>query len=79
MWRHREDLMRRLDHVLGQLDLGIGYIDGYLDLPESAYFRCTIAGYEKLKDTLLEVDREAMETLTKSHSTFGCALPLPCP
>ncbi|KAF9644101.1 hypothetical protein BDM02DRAFT_1229982 [Thelephora ganbajun] len=60
---YRADLIQRLDYVLSQLDPGSGQKQWY----------------EEFRTALLEVDEEAMNTLIGCHSTFMCALPLPCP
>ena len=69
MGRHREDLIKRLGYVQGQLDRGPRYLLKYV----SAY----ITGsdiivrkmhYGKLKEVLLEVDGEALEILTRTPS-----------
>ena len=93
MWRHRQDLIERLDQVLRQLD---GELDGFkqykpsvdIDHISQAKVRCS-----ELKRVLVEVDTEATNDLGREsprlifwgplthaehHSTFICALPLPC-
>ena len=59
MGRHREDLIKRLDHVLGQLEEGLGH-----SLQPQRIKR----EYKELKDTLLEVDEEATNILTRTPS-----------
>ena len=85
MGHHRTDLIRRLDHVLKRLDRGLGYLRqhnpefGQLHLWRMEYV------YQKLRETLLHVDAEAraeaevIGRVAGSHTTFVCALPLPCP
>ena len=83
MWRHRKDLNNQLDHSLEQLNHKLKYIQvgNCFTLMSGAQQR--MEQYGELKRVLLEVDREAMNTLTpmciESHSTFACSLPLPCP
>ncbi|KAF9644302.1 hypothetical protein BDM02DRAFT_994520 [Thelephora ganbajun] len=60
---YRADLIQRLDYVLSQLDT-------------ESYKK---QQYEEFRTALLEVDEEATKTLTGYHSTFMCAIPLPCP
>ena len=59
MGRHREDLIERLDHVLGQLDEGSGH-----SLQPQRIKR----EYKELKEILLEVDQEATDVLTCTPS-----------
>ena len=68
MWCHREDLVMRLDHVLEQLDLGIRHLRQYK--PGLGEWRIQLAKerYEGLKAELLDVDGEAMNTLTRTFS-----------
>jgi len=67
MERHREVLIKRLDHVLGQLDKGLGHLKeqipwlGEYHIPEAR------EQYGELREVLLEVDREASEILTRTH------------
>jgi len=56
MGHHREDLVKRLDHVQGQLDQA-----GHGQWPMSKHCK-------KFKKALLEVDREALEILTRKPS-----------
>jgi len=77
MGGHRQDLIKRLDYVLGRLDLGPKHLEQNPRSDED-FVREAEARYRKLKEVLLEVDKEAMEILTESHSTFVCAPPLMC-
>jgi hypothetical protein len=64
-WGHREDLVRRLDHVLGRLDRGLEWLQTYrwaLDVEE---FQQSKEQYGELRDALLEVDREPTAVLTR--------------
>ena len=95
MWRRREVLIKRLDHVLGQLDKGPEHLKQQKPSFGEQHIRKMREQYEELKEELLEVDREAfsmsfglitrfdlltpVRTFTESHSTFVCALPLPYP
>ena len=64
MWRHREDLIRRLDHVLGQLDR-----PDHLQQRKPTLYRYQISDaktqYSELRAALLEVDVEAMNALAR--------------
>jgi len=65
---HRKDLVERLDYVLGQLDRGSGYLKQHkLWIDEDDILRAK-RQYRALKEVLVEVDREAMETLTRTPS-----------
>ena len=59
MGGHRNDLVKRLDYVLGQLGQGLGYYQQYHRLKRQ---------YKELKDILLEVDRETTGILTRTPS-----------
>ena len=96
VWRHREDLINRLDYVLGQLGLGLEYLQQRKSCFWDDSIQAAKEQYRGLRKLLLEVDGEAVNTLTRtslwsihfglltptdhteSHSTFMCALPLPC-
>jgi len=100
MGHHREVLIKRLDHLLERLDGETEHLDQHQRTTILGGYELVIAKrqYGGLKDILLEVDRKALEILTRtpfsrstcsiysppripteSHSTFVCALPLPCP
>lgn len=68
---HREDLLRQLDHVLGQLNLGPGYPLQYTSLIWYPHFRSEKRCYEKLKEVVLEVEDKATEILTRMLSRFA--------
>ena len=62
MWYHRKKLLQHLDHVLGQLELGLDHLqkhdpwfDG--DIHSRQY------QYGQFREALLEVDKEAIELL----------------
>ena len=57
---HREDLVERLDHVLGQLDRGLGYIEQHQpDINPYQLHRAKM-DYKMLKEVLLEVEQESL-------------------
>ena len=70
MGHHREELRKRLDRVLGQLDLGPEYVDRHR--PDIREFgidtKITKDQYRELKQVLLGVDRQAMDTQTRTSS-----------
>ena len=61
MGHHQEDLIKRLDHVLGQLDWGL-LEEHRLSLGEGN-IQMAKGQYEELRRVLLQVDREAMNDL----------------
>jgi len=66
MERHREVLIKRLDHVLRQLDRGLGYFKEQDPLLDEDHIQKAREQYKELKRVLLEVDREASEILTRT-------------
>ena len=71
MGRHREDLLRRLDHILGQLDLGLETLRRHKpDLNEDDVERMK-AEYGQLREVLLEVDGEATDMLIGEYLGLG--------
>jgi hypothetical protein len=62
---HRKDLINRLDHVLEQLDRGLEYLKQHKPSIDERHLRRAKEDYTKLKEVLLEVDREAVEILTR--------------
>ena len=65
---HREVLVKQLDHILGQLDRGLGHFQKHKPILKEGHIITAKAEYRKLKEVLLEVDREALETLTRMPS-----------
>ena len=66
MWGHRDDLIRHLDCVRGQLDRGSEHSEQYCrPWTNGGDIRRRKAQYERLKDALLAVDRITMETLAR--------------
>ena len=54
MGQHHEDLAQWLDHILGELDRGLGYFKQHTTVFDSEDdIRGAKEGYEKLKDVLL--------------------------
>ena len=67
---HRKDLVKRLDHVLKELDRGPGYLKQYKLWIDEVGVRRAKGQYINLKETLLEADREALEVLTRTPSAY---------
>ena len=60
MQRHREDLVKRLDHILEQLDRGLEYLWQHSQWILGEYeVREAKKQYGELRELLLEVDRQA--------------------
>ena len=97
-WSHRDDLIKHLDRIQGQLERGLGYFQQQRPEIDEDWIERNKERYGLLKNVLLRVDERAMKTLTRmplrlilfvsvlilvdvseTHSTFACALPLPCP
>ena len=66
MWCHRDDLIKHLDHVLGQLGHGLEHFKQHQPSIHERGIRARKRRYRDLKFTLLDVDRGAMETLTRT-------------
>jgi len=66
---HREVLVKRLNHVLGQLDWGSRYLKQQNPSLGERHIPAAREQYRKLKEVLLEVDKEASEILTRM--SFG--------
>ena len=65
-WCHRDDLIKHLDHVLGQLDRGLEYFESYKPWANETDIQKSKVQYAHLQDVLLEVDERAMENLTRT-------------
>jgi hypothetical protein len=92
MGHHRADLLRHLDHVLGQLDRGLEYLKQHNPQFDEDRLHGMKDQYQNLRELLLEtIGSTSSPTTTPlristparmhagSHTTFMCALPLPCP
>jgi len=66
MGRRREVLIKRLDHVLGQLDRGLGHLQQQNPVLGGDHVPEAREQYGELRDILLEVDKEASEILTST-------------
>lgn len=84
MWmrHHREDLIKRLNHVVGELDREPEYFSQRGFWPEDPTrdgIRATKKLYGELRDILLEVDRMETFDLAQSSPSLSSAQPLPLP
>ena len=66
MGRHREVLIKRLDRVLGQLDMGLGYLHEQNPLLHSDHIPRAEKQYRELRKVLLRVNEKALEVLTRT-------------
>ena len=66
MCHHREDLIRRLDHVLGRLGRGSEYLKRHKPWIDEYHILTGKGEYGRLREVLLEVEREAMNTLIRA-------------
>ena len=64
---HRQDLIERLDHILGELDRRSGYLK-HRELRIGEDPQQVRRQYEGLKEVLLEVDEKALVILTRTPS-----------
>lgn len=60
---HRGELLQRLDHILGQLDLGLIHLQRHKQSLKPSDVLQMKEQYGQLKEVLLEVDREAIDAL----------------
>ena len=63
MGYHRKKLLQHLDHVLGQLDLGLVYFQQQRPLISEYGIQKRETQYGQLKEVLMEVDKEAIDDL----------------
>jgi len=61
----RKDLLQQLDHVLGQLDLGLGHLKQHKSSLDEFDIWLMNEQYRGLKETLLNIDKETVNTLTR--------------
>ena len=57
MGHHQEDLLKRLDHVLGQLDLGLDYLQQHKPSLDEDAIQQMKEQYRELREVMLEVSR----------------------
>ena len=67
MGHHRRGLIVRLDHLLRQLAWGPGYIQQYNPRCGEDNIRIAKIQYGKLKELLLEMDKEALRVLARMY------------
>ena len=81
MWRHREILIKRLDHVLGELDKGLEHLRQQNPSLDRYDIQKSKEQYGRLKDELLEVDRKAFSASTPFRliNLFGSLTPARMP
>ena len=63
MGYYRKELLQHLDHVLGQLELGLDHLQQHIPQLNEGDIQQRQSQYEKLRKVLLEVDKEAIELL----------------
>ena len=68
---HRKDLLKKLDHVLGQLDLGLGHLQQHKSSLDEFDIWLMKEQYGGLKEVLLNIDKEAINILTRKHSRLA--------
>ena len=66
MWYHRDDLLERLDHVLGELDRGLAYFAQHKPQIDKDEIQKRKEQYGELKNVLLEVEKEMMKPLIRT-------------
>ena len=66
MGNHRKELINRLDHILGQLDLGLEHLKLRKPSLKDHNVRKSKEQYGELKKLLLEVDGQAVNILTRA-------------
>ena len=67
---HREDLIEHLDRVQGQLERGSEYFKQHEPLVDEGRIQWRKETYGELKSVLLDVDKTAMGTLTRTPPTL---------
>lgn len=70
MWCYRDGLIKHLDHVQGQLDLGLEHFKRHKPQTSEEDNQERKRRYAHLKNILLDVDKRAMETLTRTPLRF---------
>ena len=65
MWCHRQELIERLDHVLGQLDMGLGHLQQDKPSLDTHHISRAKAQYSELKRVLVENGVDAMVNLSR--------------
>lgn len=73
---HREDLLQRLDHILGQLDLGLEHLQQHKPSLDEDALQQMKKQYGKLKKVVLKEDRGAIIALTCKPSRLSALFSL---
>ena len=55
---HQKDLLQRLDHILGQLDLGLDYLQQHKSSLKEGEVQLMKKQYGELKEVLLEIGQK---------------------
>ena len=76
MGYHRRRLLQHLDHVLGQLELGLEHLQHHDPSLDEDDIHWRQGKYRQFKEVLLEVDREAIELLICESSRLVIFLSL---
>jgi len=71
MEHHRKDLLQQLDLVLGQLDLGLGHLQQHKSSLDEFDIWLMKEQYGDLKEVLLNIDKETINTLTRKPSRLA--------
>lgn len=66
MWQHREDLVGRLNQILGQLDRDIGFFERHYPGVDETLIQQRKEQYGELNEVVLQMDRRATETLIET-------------
>ena len=66
MKRHREDLIKHLDRVLGQFDQGPGYLQQQKPYLYPRFFQQAKEEYRKIREVLVEVNKGVVRTQTRT-------------
>lgn len=70
MGRHRVDLIERLDHILGQLDRGLEYLNQHSPYVDEDNLQIMEQDYRGIKEVLLEVERRTSPLITPLFCTL---------
>jgi hypothetical protein len=68
MGYHQKKLLQHLDHILGQLELGLEHLQQYSPGLSEGDIQKRQGQYRQLREALLEVDREAIDLLVCESS-----------
>jgi hypothetical protein len=68
MEHHQKKLLQHLDHVLGQLELGLEHLQQHSPRLDEYNIQLRLGQYRQLKEVLLEVDRKVIDALVCESS-----------